>query len=328
MDTLSAVKRDPAARAIVRAWRRLTTPRRSSRAGPGAPVLAACSGGADSSALALALAASRAPVTLAHVVHDLRAQAEALADRDAVRALAARLGLPFVEASVRVRAAGGNAEAQARRLRYDALARMAREAGVRFVATAHHAHDQVETVLMRLVRGAGPAGLAGIAERRGLPGSGPRLTLVRPMLGVTPNDARRLCGLAGVSWREDATNADTTRLRARIRAEVLGRVLALRPGVASRVTAAARVQGQAARVLRAHAAALDPACGAWARDVLRAQPAAVVGELLRCVGEGRAGARAIEAAARVIRSDATDPKVFTLGRVRVRVTAHRVCVEP
>lgn len=327
MDTLSAVRRDPAARAIVRAWRRLTTPVRASRAGRGEPLLAACSGGADSTALVLALAASHAPAIVAHVVHDLRDAAESHADRDAARALAARVGLPFVEASVRVRVEGGNAEAAARRLRYGALGRLAREAGVRYIATAHHAHDQVESVLMRLVRGAGPAGLAGIAERRTLRAAdGQRLTLIRPMLGVSPGDARRLCTLAGVTWREDATNADTTRLRARVRAEVLPRVLALRSGVAERVVASARVQGEVARVLGAMARRLDPRARAWSRDLLREQPAAVLGELLRRVGGGRAGAGAINAAARLICSEATDPKDLAVGLARLRVTARAVHV--
>src|SRR5262249_13089156 len=149
---------DPTVRAITRSWRSLTggTSRGHDRA---RRTLIACSGGGDSCGLALALAAAISNpadlLVIAHLVHDMRPESEPLAHRDAPRDLASALGLPFVERSIRVKTAGGNAEAVARRLRYQALAQLASEHGCPFIATAHHAQDQLETMLMALIRGSG-----------------------------------------------------------------------------------------------------------------------------------------------------------------------------
>lgn len=340
-----AARRDPAARAIVRAWRRLTTPESRPRAGPGEPTLIACSGGADSTALVLALAAAKARMVVGHVVHDLRPSGEALADRDAVVELCTRLGVKCLVRSVRVKARRGNAEAVARRLRYAALVKMARAEGLAFVATAHHGHDQMESVLMHLLRGAGPRGLSGVAALRLLSkgsarGAGqrdrkPPIMLVRPMLEVGPADARRLCGLAGVAWREDVTNLDTSRLRAAIRHDILPRLLKLRPAAAKRIGVAAGLQGEAAKLIAAGAAALDPAAGRWPRTVLRAASAVVVGELLRAAVRGagtrsrgmdRVGASQIGAVVRCVRSMGTQPREFRVGARVLLVTAREVTI--
>src|SRR5439155_1077618 len=143
-------------------------------AGPGGPgagehLLVAVSGGPDSTALLAALA-QLAPgrglgLTAAHVDHGLRG-AEGAAEADAVAALATRLGVPFVRRAVTV-PAGPDLEARARRARYQALARVAQEVGARRIVTGHTQDDQVETVLLRLVRGAGRRGL-GRGAGRGL----------------------------------------------------------------------------------------------------------------------------------------------------------------
>ncbi len=243
-------RRDPACAAMLAEWRALTTPAGRTRRGGGALTVLACSGGADSSGLALALAAggdaARRQLIVAHVVHDARPAAEALADRDAVRALAGELGLPFAEGQARARGVKGNQEAALRRARYAALLDIARAHGAGFVATAHHAHDQLETVMMALLRGSGPAGLRGVAHARPLSSdgrtSGPAsVTLIRPALGVSPDDLRQLCRQAGFVWREDATNADVSRLRSRLRRQVLPGLLAWRPDAAARAARLARV---------------------------------------------------------------------------------------
>ena len=151
------------------------------------PVVIAVSGGADSTALVVALvrlaadhAASRSQLCVAHAEHDLRR--EAVADREFVAAMAARLGVRFETRLVSVRGGGWGGEgleARARRLRYRFLEDIAREVGARHVAVAHTADDQAETILHRALRGTGPAGLAGMAASRQLCDG---VALVRPLL--------------------------------------------------------------------------------------------------------------------------------------------------
>src|SRR5262245_19723142 len=184
--------------------------------GPGDSVLVAVSGGPDSVALLHALAGLRAEcgltLTAGHVHHGLRPEA----DRDAefVRGLAARLGCPVAVAAVRLpQRPGRSPEAAARAARYAALGRMARAAGASRIAMAHTADDQAETVLMRLLEGAGPRGLAGIPIRRG--------PVIRPLLEVDRAAVLAYLAAHGLPWVEDATNRDTKLLRNRIRHELL-----------------------------------------------------------------------------------------------------------
>src|SRR5437764_6265900 len=137
----------------------------------GSAVLVACSGGADSTALAIAAAARAADlsirVVLGHVDHGLRPGSAQDAER--VRMLAAELSVPSRNArldslAAEVRALG--LEAAAREARYAALVTLARESGCDRIATAHTRKDQAETILLRLGRGAGPGALAGIRRRR------------------------------------------------------------------------------------------------------------------------------------------------------------------
>ena len=322
-------RRDPAVASILRAWRRLTTPQTQAKAGPGQPTLLACSGGADSCALVLALATAgpKVPFTIAHIVHDLRPRADCLADRGAVAALAARLDLPFVQAEVKVKALPGNAEANARRVRYKALATLARAHGLAYIATAHHAHDQLETVLMAFLRGGGPAGLRGIAASRPL-GSG--ITLIRPMLGISPDDARRLCRVAGWEWREDGTNADTTRLRAALRVKVIPELLRIRRSAPARAAATAQMAAWTAELIDRATAALPG--HAWDRNLLRGTSPAVVGAILRREADRLASGRAadrvgwkhVSRAVQLIKSDDTDPHTLNWRGVTVHIDAHRV----
>lgn len=140
-------------------------------------LLLAVSGGADSVAMLTAmnqLAASRTwqlQLTVAHVHHHLRDH-DGSADRDAafVSDLAQRLGLRCVRADIEPARSPGptNLEARSRSLRYAALHQLAQQAGCRFIVTAHHADDQLETMLMRLIRGTSTRGLAAMAWRRRL----------------------------------------------------------------------------------------------------------------------------------------------------------------
>lgn len=333
-------RRDPSVRAIAHAWRELTGGTRRGRDAARRTLLA-CSGGADSSALVLALStAAPTPQRLfvvAHVVHDLRPLDDALADRDAARALADMLGLPYAESRVAVRGRPGNAEANARRLRYEALDRLAGEHRCPYIATAHHADDQFESMLMALVRGAGPSGLAGVALTRRL-GAG---RVIRPMLGVTRADARRLCADAAWTWREDATNTDQSRLRAAIRGRIMPVLESLRPGAARRAARSARLLAGAAAVLAQQAAQLaergDCDHGfAWDRRDLRRAPEVVVSGALRRAAErihegrfrDRIGQRIIAPVVRAVRSRSTDPRRFAWPGLDLLVDARRVVMRP
>lgn len=294
-------RRDPTVQRIVASWRRLTggSAVRDGERG----TLIACSGGADSSALLLALASVPGPQLVAHVVHDLRPAEEARADRDTVEGLCGALGVGFRAVSITPASQPGNAEANARRERYGALARLAEAEGLAWVATGHHADDQLETVLMRLVRGSGVRGLGGIRPRRGLSGA---VTLVRPMLGVTHNEACELCARCGWVWREDATNTDERQRRAAIRARVIPELRAIEPSVARLVSRSAGSARSAHRAL-AEAAEKLRSCGVeleegvrFDRDALRAAPAAVLEDLIRGLHAERLGGSGQDALGRAV----------------------------
>jgi len=201
----------------------------------GATVVAGCSGGADSVALvrALALLSRRRQwqlrVIVAHAQHHLRGD-DAEQDAAFVSQLAGQLGLGYERRDIRPADESGNLEASARRLRYRALADVALSRGAGFVATAHHADDQLETMLMRLIRGAGVRGLRGIAWRRRLRTADERakVYVVRPMLDAPREQVRDFLDTLGQPWREDATNRDTTRTRARLRHDIVPLIKAIR----------------------------------------------------------------------------------------------------
>lgn len=320
-------KRDPTVAAVLRGWRRLTG---GARAGDELRrTLVACSGGADSTGLALALRAAGGLAGLAHVVHDLRPGEEALADRDWVRGLAAELGTDFYERRVRVMGMAGNVEALARRARYAALAEMAGEAACRWVATGHQADDQFETILMRLARGAGPRGLGGIPGKRGLRGG---VTVIRPCLAVRRAGLAGLCGRAGVEPREDATNADRAFARNAVRAVAAPELERLYPGAVERADELARRMRQMAAAIGAAAATLE-ADGAPDRAVLAAAPRAVAHAVLRRAavragaGEDRLGWRTGDAIVTAIRDGRGGERRFAWGGAAVVVAASVVRIE-
>ena len=161
--------------------------------------------------------------TVAHFNHQLRGRSSE-ADERLVRKTAAALKLPFVagRADVRKFAEGSklSIEMAARRLRHEFYVRAARERKVSVVALAHHADDQVELFFLRLLRGAGGEGLAGMKWRSPSPVNG-KIALIRPLLDVTKAE---LCDLARenkVRFREDATNASLDLRRNRVRHELL-----------------------------------------------------------------------------------------------------------
>lgn len=178
----------------------------------GEPRLAlAVSGGPDSLALLLiAHAALPGRVAAATVDHGLRA--EAAAEAAQVALVCAGLGVPHHTLPVAV--ADGNVQAQARAARYAALAAWMEREGLDALATAHHADDQAETLVMRLNRGSGVSGLAGVRERGLLPAT--RLALLRPLLGWRRADLAAI--VADLDPADDPSNRDVAYDRVRVRA--------------------------------------------------------------------------------------------------------------
>jgi tRNA(Ile)-lysidine synthase len=187
---------------------------------PGSRVGLGVSGGADSVALLRIFAELRArlgiTIFVLHFHHQLRG-AEADEDERFVKALAAEFRLEFeggrADVAAEAKRNGWNLEDAARRLRHQFFSTVAAARGLGRVAVAHTANDQAETVLSHLLRGTGLAGLAGIYPVAGL--------IIRPLLELGREEVREYLSEMGQSWREDSTNQDTSRTRARIRHELI-----------------------------------------------------------------------------------------------------------
>ena len=197
----------------------------------GARVVAAVSGGGDSVALLHLLAelAARSLVTLAGVAHVNHRLRGAASDEDErfCRDLARRFGVPCLVESVAVadvaRSRRISVERAGHQVRHAFFGRAAAELGAGRVALGHTIDDQAETVLLRLIRGAGAAGLSGMRPRTGL--------LVRPLLAIRRADLRRYLRDRGVPFREDALNADLRVPRNRVRHDLLPRLRTYSPRI-------------------------------------------------------------------------------------------------
>lgn len=236
----------------------------------GSRLLVAVSGGPDSTALLLGLSGVSREFDLAlhaaHLHHGLRG-AEADADRAFVAALCGRLGVPLTSARWdtrrRMRSRGLRGQEGLRVLRREFLLRARRRVGAAAIATGHTADDQLETLLLRLARGTGLAGLGGMRERDG--------AFLKPLLAVPRAAILDALTAAGEPWREDRSNADRAYSRNRLRHDglpALERALLPRSGPseahrtlvrhAARATAEAR---QALEALEAEIGAGAPAAG-------------------------------------------------------------------
>jgi tRNA(Ile)-lysidine synthase len=243
---------------------------------PGDLVLAACSGGADSLALAAALAfvAPRAGLRAGGVTVDHGLQDGSAARAGDLASALAALGLdPVRVVAVAVDGPGGP-EAAARTARYEALAQAAVQAGATAVLLGHTLDDQAETVLLGLARGSGPRSLAGMPPRRGV--------FRRPLLGLRRAETHAACAALGLQTWDDPHNGDRRFARVRVRLDVLPVLeAALGPGVAA---ALARTADQ----LRADAEILENisserSCGdsPLSASSLERMPAAVRTRVLR-----------------------------------------------
>ncbi len=254
---------------------------------PGESVVVGVSGGPDSVALLDLFRRSELRPHVAHLHHGLRG-ADADADADFVSALAARWGLfctiERVDVPALAQKEGLAFEEAARRVRYGFLLQLAQQLQVLSVAVAHHADDQAETVLMHLLRGAGLAGLRGmapvapfsaLAQLLILPDGTPApldvpTLLIRPLLDVSREDIETYCHEQGLVTRFDRSNLDTTFFRNRLRHETLPYLTQLNPHIAERLC-------RLADVARADYALLEQLVdAAWVSLLVELRPDAVV----------------------------------------------------
>jgi len=236
---------------------------------PGERIVAAVSGGPDSVALLHVLWSNAGrhgwAVAAAHVNHGLRG-AESDAEEAYVRELCAKLGIPAFVRRVDVEAAlpahGNNVQAAARALRLEAFREAAAAWETRTVALGHHGDDQAETVLMRLLRGTGPGGLAGIRPISAVNG----LKLVRPLLRITKADLEAYCARLGLAPRFDSSNASRDYFRNAVRLDALPLLERIRPGAAESLRRVAETAADEDDYLDAVARERIEACRAPSRD--------------------------------------------------------------
>jgi tRNA(Ile)-lysidine synthase len=213
---------------------------------PSGKALVAVSGGPDSVALLDLLARSRdahgLELVVGHVDHGIHPDSGRIADQ--VRALAESYAIPVEVGRLDLVSSTGETEARARRYAWLEAARV--QFGAQLIITAHHGDDQVETVLMRVLGGSGPAGLAGMAPVRG--------PVVRPLLPFSRIELAAYLERRGLSAWLDPANTDTRHLRSWIRTEILPRLRERLPRVDAHLE---RVATQAARDRAAWDALLD-----------------------------------------------------------------------
>jgi len=296
------------ARRLFAEWKRLELPIRRER------LVAAVSGGADSTALLLALDELKGSgrleleLTVAHMDHGLRAE---VGKRDAQWVLEKATALGYEaalgQAAVLERAAssGDNLEQAARRARYEFLAGVAAERNARLILTAHTMDDQAETVLLRLLRGSGADGLGGMEPVRLLDEKRTAL-LVRPLLGWARRaETEAYCRERGVEARIDAMNADERFARVRVRKSLLPMMQTFNGRVVEALERTARLLREDASALELAAAELLAAASATASQgvsplrvsVLKGAPVALSRRALRqWIARGRGDLRRLEMA--------------------------------
>lgn len=276
--------------------------RRLLRKGPGAaPVVVGVSGGADSVALLFSLHALGYDVRAAHCNFHLRG-AESARDmrhvQDLCRALGVDLYVKDFDVPARQRATGESTEMACRSLRYEWFASLLDREYAQALAVGHHREDQVETVLLNLLRGTGPAGLAGMKPRNSAAIGG--LTVVRPLLERSRAEIEEYLRACGVAWVTDSSNLADDFLRNRIRHSLLPLLEEIRPGALDGIVRTAAQTAEAMELYQNRLRALAADCMEASRLDLAALSAAAgssahmaLFELLRPMGFGMTHARNI-----------------------------------
>lgn len=249
--------------------------------GGGTPVAVACSGGADSTALLLAALKLWGPkrVHALHVHHGLQADADRFAAHVCQLCKSWDVACSVLPVQVQIQR-GDSLEDKARDARYAAMTRAARDLGCNWLLLGHQADDQVESLLLALLRGAGPRGLAAMpeaVERHGV-------WLGRPLLGCAADALRELLDAQQVPYVHDAMNIDPAFRRSRIRHALLPVIAGLEPGWRSTLARSAQLCALAAQTLGEVALSDLQACSVsegLVLSALRALPDARLSEVLR-----------------------------------------------
>jgi tRNA(Ile)-lysidine synthase len=218
---------------------------------PGERVVVACSGGPDSTALLHALARLAPRLRCSIVAHgvDHGLRAAAAAELALAANVARELGVPFSTSCVDL-GRGPNLQARARAARLGLLVAAAKANGASVIATGHTADDRAETVLLRLLRGAGPRGLAALPPRAPAPGAS-EVSLVRPLLRARRADVLAHLARHALPFAQDPSNADVRFARARVRHELLPQLESMAPGIVEHL-------GDLADMLASLVAGADP----------------------------------------------------------------------
>ncbi len=281
------------------------------------------SGGADSIALLLLCCASAMQesatfkVIAGHVHHGLRAASDD--EQQLVETLCATLGIECITKKVSVSPVNGSLGAGARKARYEALEQIATDANFAVVAVAHHAEDQLETMLMALCRGGGLRKLSGIAAVRPLDGT---INLHRPLLHVAKQELIEICTLAGVTWCEDPTNTDNSTPRGRLRNDVI-------PILRDLWNSADRHAANASALLHCATDAFNEQLlvgNTWSRALLSELPHPIIDATLhKAVGE-IATFETIQSIRDAIVDNATHPRTFQLQECQIVLTSKEVTI--
>ena len=250
----------------------------------GQKILVAVSGGVDSMVLLHTLHSLAQknlwPLSVAHFNHQLRGRASD-ADEKLVRQTAARLRLKFFGGGADVKQFAAQSkisvEMAARKLRHEFLAKVAREQEISTIALAHHADDQVELFFLRLLRGAGGEGLAGMKWRSPSPAD-KKISLVRPLLGCAKASLLAFAGENKIRFRDDASNFSTDFLRNKIRNELLPLLRSsYQPAVDKTVLRVMEIVGAEAEFVGAMAQNFCSSRGHEAQLKTKSEPPHVVG---------------------------------------------------
>lgn len=282
----------------------------------------AVSGGPDSMALlALAMAAMMQEsasfnVTVAHVHHGLRDASDD--ELKLVEDECDRLHISFLDARIQVTRKDGSLASGAREARYDALAEIAQQVGAKRVLTAHHADDQLETMLMALCRGGGLDQLAGMVKERQL---NEHVILARPLLNARKQTLVDICTTCTIPWCEDPTNSSLDTPRGILRSSVIPTLRELYPSADKHASNASTLL----HGLLQERASLIPQGLAWERAELSRFEHAIVSEAVHCALGTNATFDTVQSIASAVKDDSTHERTFTCANGYIaKVTAHTV----